>query len=129
MNNTDKLIAAQYIVKQANIGALLGRLGGFLGKGLNFAKKNPLQAGALGAGGLGMTGLLHALTGRESPVAAPGNDSFLVNTVHKNPVLNKVVGTESIFAPGFFNRGMRPQQGYRGPEDFRPGLRPDARMR
>ncbi|MEN6624150.1 MAG: hypothetical protein ABFD50_21710 [Smithella sp.] len=126
MNNVDKLIAAQHIIKQANIGALLGRLGGSLGRGLNFAKKNPFTTAGLGLTSAGMYDALRSVSGRDPKIFSGfGKDrpNALRDMVQSNPILNKVVGTESIFAPGFFNRGMRPQQVYRGPQDFRPGLR------
>lgn len=95
MNNTDKLIASQYLVKQANIGALLGRLSGALGKGLSFVKNKPLQAGAAGAAGLGGLGLMDmsaAMAGNKPMLFDGMADSSLVKgfrgAVEKNPMMD-----------------------------------------
>lgn len=147
MNNTDKLIASQYIVKQANIGALLGRLGGVLGKGLNFVKNNPMRAGAYGAVGLGGVGLMDtsaAMAGNKPILFDSMADTPLVKgfrgIVEKNPMMdgfmmlaNPLYASQRLLGKIDPSRRAMPDIGtagkYNGPQDFKPGLRPNHLLR
>ena len=130
MNNTEKLIASQYLVKQANLGTLLrgaGALTSGFGKQLagmgRFVKENPFHAAA--AGGLGvsvpfvMQDFMRSIAGNKPEYfnAMPESTRTIRNLVQNNSVLNKLFGTESIYAP------KGPAGHYRGPQDFKPGLR------
>lgn len=121
MKNTEQLLASQYLVKSAFLGAM--------GKGLlsfgRFAKKNPFAAGGIGLGTLAASDLVKAIQGRNETISRfqPLRD-FVANS----PVLNKSFGPDSIFGvnrslhPEFTHSGIVPP---RNLYDIRPGLRYD----
>ena len=159
MNNTEKLIASQYLVKQAIFGALLRGAGSRLASGLGkhfggmgrFFKQNPIKATAVAGGGsLGGAALLDtgaAMAGDEPTFFKGMKDTALVKGFrelsNKHPLMmdliaagNPVIGpayfasklkgdTKKIFGkPDASKSPLLGEAGiYRGPQDFKPGLR------
>jgi len=151
MNNTEKLIASQYLVKQAIFGALLrgaGSLASGFGKQLgsmgSFFKQNPIKATAVTAGsglvGSALADTVSAMAGNEPAIFKNVGDTPLVKGFREisntNPFLaDLMVAGNPILAPAYFtqkifgksNPSKSPPIGpggkYRGPQDFKPGLR------